>query len=349
MDTPLRVILAGFGLAGEVFHGPLIATTPGLSLDTVVTRDPERGARARAAYPEARVVEDAVAALPGHDVLVVATANRAHAELAEAGLRAGLTVVVDKPLAVTAATAARLADLARAEGRLLVPFHNRRWDAEFLTLRRLLGDGTLGNLIRLESRFCRWRPDPAPGAWRESPDPADGGGQLLDLGTHLVDQAVALLGTPRAVYAEVARRRAGQGPDDDVFIALAYDDGARAHLWASAVAADAGPRLRALGTRGAFVTAHLDGQETALRAGLRPARGAAWGVEPPERWGAVVRGAERVPTPSEPGDWPAFYAAVAAAVREGAPPPVDAGDAVTVLRILEAARASADQSAIVRL
>ncbi|MCC6830535.1 MAG: Gfo/Idh/MocA family oxidoreductase [Thermoleophilia bacterium] len=349
MPPPSRVILAGYGLAGEFFHAPFIAAEPGLELTTVVTRDPDRAARARAAHPGVRIAADAQAAMPGHDLLVVAAANRAHHPLAAAGLGAGLHVVVDKPLAVTAAEAAELQELARWRERLLIPFHNRRWDAEFLTLRRLLGDGTLGDPVRIESRFCRWRPDPRPASWRESADPADGGGLLLDLGSHLVDQCVALLGAPMSVYAEVDRRRPGAGPDDDVFIALGHHGGVRAHLWASAFAADAGPRLRVLGTRAAYVNPFLDGQEDALRAGARPGDGAPWGVEPESRWGEVVAGDARTPVPSEPGAWPAFYAGVAAAVRDGAPPPVDAADAVTVLRVLEAARTSAAQSAIVRL
>ncbi|MFN8122211.1 MAG: Gfo/Idh/MocA family oxidoreductase [Thermoleophilia bacterium] len=349
MPSPARVILAGYGLAGEIFHAPFIAAQPGLELATIVTRDPQRAANARAAYPGVRIAEDAEAAMPGHDLLVVATVNRVHRSLAAAGLDAGLHVVVDKPVAVTAADAADLEQLARRRGRLLIPFHNRRWDAEFLTLRRLLQDGTLGDPVRIESRFCRWRPDPKPHVWRESADPADGGGLLLDLGTHLVDQCVALLGAPERVYGEVTRRRPGAGPDDDVFIALGYPGGATAHVWASAFAADAGPRLRVLGTRAAYVNPHLDGQEDALRAGVRPGDGRPWGVEPESRWGEVVAGDERRPVPSEPGDWPAFYAGVAAAVRDGAPPPVDAADAVTVLRVLEAARSSAAQSAVVRL
>ena len=343
------MLLAGYGLAGEVFHAPLIAAAPGLRLSTIVTRDPQRAERARAACPDVEIAEAAETAFPGHDLLVVATVNRVHVALADAALRAGLHVVVDKPLAVTAAEAADLAALARCHDRLLVPFHNRRWDAEFLTLRRVLAEGEIGELVRLESRFCRWRPEPRAGAWRESADPADGGGLLLDLGTHLVDQCVALLGAPVSVYAEVDRRRAGGGPDDDVFIALGYHGGVRAHLWASAIAADPGPRLRALGTRGAYVNPHLDGQEDALRDGRRPGDGRPWGAEPESRWGEIVRGEERTPRPSEPGAWPEFYAGVAAAVREGAPPPVDAVDAVTVLRILEAARTSAAQSEIVRL
>lgn len=349
MTAPIRVALAGYGLAGAVFHAPLITATPGLRLDVVATRDPGRATQARAAHPGVRVVDDVRTALHEVDLLVVATANRAHVALADAGLAAGTHVVVDKPIAITAHDAAGLVTRARDAGRLLIPFHNRRFDADLLTLRRLLHDGRLGRLVRLESRFCRWRPQPRTDFWRESADPEDGGGLLLDLGTHLVDQALLLMGDPVTVYAEVARRRGGTGAEDDVFIALGFPDGAVAHIWASALAADPGPRLRALGTEGGYLRMDLDGQEDALRAGRWPRAGRAWDPEAGTRDGWLVHGDQRTPVPSEPGAWPAFYAGVARAIRDGAPPPVDPGDAVRGLRVLEAARRSAAQSEIVRL
>ncbi len=191
-----------------------------------------------------------------------------------------------------------LVERAVAAGVMLTVFHNRRWDAEFLTLRRLVADGALGDVVRYESRFERWRPERSAGAWREELSADDGGGVLLDLGVHLVDQARVLLGPVTHVYGEVAARRGGS--DDDVFAALQHATGARSHLWASAVAAAPGPRLRVLGSKAAYVAASLDGQEDALRAGRRPdQRG--FGDEPPERWGRLVRGAQEQPVPSAPG------------------------------------------------
>jgi predicted dehydrogenase len=347
----LRVALLGYGLAGAVFHGPLVTAAPGMRVTTVVTGDPGRAARVRADLPGVRVLPDAGAlwaAAAEHDLAVVATANRAHVPQATAALEAGLHVVVDKPLAVTSGQARELVDLARARGRVLTVFHNRRWDQEFLTLRRVLAEGAIGELVRLDSRFDRWRPEPVAGAWRERTDPADGGGLLLDLGVHLVDQCLALLGPPETVYAEVARRRGGGGPDDDVFIALGWPGGVRAHLSAGVLAGEPTERLRATGTAGTFVRPGLDTQEAALRDGVRPAPGARWGADDPARWGWIARGGGREPVPGEDGRWTAFYPAVAAAVREGAPPPVDPEDAVTVLRILEAARRSAAEGAVVR-
>jgi len=250
-------------------------------------------------------------------------------------------VVVDKPLALNAGEAS---ELVRLGGRLTV-FQNRRWDSDQITLRRLLGEGALGDVIRHESRFERWRPESKPGeAWRETRTPAQGGGVLLDLGSHLVDEALRLLGPASHVYAEIDARRGGAA-DDDAFIAIRHDSGAYSHLRASAVTAAPGPRLRVLGTRAAFVVDHLDGQEDALRAGLRPGRDEPWGVEPPEHWGRLARGGEEEPVRGEPGDWPAFYIGVERWLRDGGAPPVDPQDAVRVLEVIDSARRAATGSA----
>ena len=343
----LRVGLIGYGLAGSVFHGPLLAATPGLEVTTIVTADTGRRARAERDFPRARVVahaEEVWARADEHELVVVATTTGTHAPLASAAVDAGLAVVVEKPLAPHAEQARALVERAAAAHVMLTVFHNRRWDAEYLTLRRLVADGALGDVVRYESRFERWRPEPTPGAWREEVSADDGGGVLLDLGVHLVDQARVLLGPVTHVYGEVAARRGGS--DDDVFAALAHASGARSHLWASAVAAAPGPRLRVLGTAAGYVAAALDGQEDALRAGRRPDE-AGFGEEPPERWGRLVRGQDQEPVPSIPGHWAVFYEEVVHALREGAAPPVDPHDAVAVLEVLDAVRRSATDGTVV--
>jgi predicted dehydrogenase len=177
---------------------------------------------------------------------VVAAPNRAHVPLARTAIDLGKAVVVDKPLALTAAEGRALVDAARARGVLLTVFQNRRWDGDLLTVRRLLTEGALGDVYRFESRFERWRPTPKPG-WRESGAPEEGGGVLVDLGSHLVDQAASCSGPVSQVYAELDRRRPGVQVDDDAFVALTHASGVRSHLWMSAVAAQLGPRLRVLG------------------------------------------------------------------------------------------------------
>lgn len=335
--SELRVGLAGYGTAGAFFHAPLIAATPGLRLAAVSTRSPERAAEIGARYG-AEVVPEAEALLGRCDLVVVATPNDSHVPLAAAALAAGTPVVVDKPLAMTAADAEGLVQLADDSGVMLTVFQNRRWDGDFRTVRRLLP--SLGTVTRFESRFERWRPAPK-GGWRES---SPTGGLLFDLGPHLADQAIQLLGPVREVYAESDVRRAGVASDDDTFIALTHAGGARSHLWASAVAASFGPRFRVLGSVGAYVKEGLDVQEERLRGGLSPAA-PGFGDEPRERWGTLTAAdGTTSPAPTEPGDYLAFYRAVARGER-----PVDPREAVETLRVLEAAKRSAAERAVVRL
>ncbi len=345
----VRVALLGYGVAGEHFHAPLINATPGLELTAIVTSDTERAARATARYPGVVVHPrpyEIFGAASSYDLAVVATPNSSHVPLATSALDAGLPVVVDKPLATTAAEAQRLVDHAKAAGRLLTVFQNRRWDGDFLTLQRLIATGELGSVWRFESRFERWRPQPKPG-WRESGDPGEGGGLLLDLGSHLVDQALVLFGPVTRVYATVDRRRPGVVVEDDACLQLTHGSGARSTLWVSAVAADLGPRLRVLGSRAAYVVHGLDCQEDSLRAGADPAH-PDWGKESPARWGRVVTGEQSRSVTRGPGQYQVFYGKVRDALRLAGPVPVKPEDAVMTLRVLDAARRSAERGEVVR-
>src|SRR4029077_14639571 len=281
-----------------------------------------------------------------HDFVVVAAPNGAHVDLTRRALDAGLPVVVDKRLAPPAAEARSLVEEARRLGVLLTVFMNRRWDSDQLTLRRLLGERKLGEVLHYESRFERWRPALSERkAWREVSSPEAGGGVLLDLGSHLVDQALVLFGGVAQVYAEGESRRGGA--DDDVFLALEHRSGARSHLWASLLAAAPGPRLRVLGDRAAYVVAEVDGQEDALRSGARPGGDEAWGVEPPDRWGQLVTEERSEAIASERGNWPRFYIELERGGGEGSGPPVDPWDAVPGLRVFAPARRSAATGSVV--
>ncbi|MBW3601385.1 MAG: Gfo/Idh/MocA family oxidoreductase [Actinobacteria bacterium] len=348
MSKDLDVALIGYGLAGKAFHAPLISVTPGLRLAAIVTSNPRRREQAARLHPDAVVLDDAEQVwerADDLDVVVIAAANRVHAPLTSAALRAGLAAVVDKPLAATSAQARQLVDLAAREGRLLTVFHNRRWDGDFLTLGDLVAGGRLGRVHRFESRFERWRPDLKPG-WRESADPEDAGGILYDLGSHLIDQALWLFGAARRVYAEVDTRRRDAEVDDDVFVAVTHDSGVRSHLWASALAAQLGPRMRVLGDSEAYVKHGLDVQEDLLRAGRLPSE-PGWGREPRHAWGLLGAGDGAQPVETRAGDWPAFYGALVDALRDDGPPPVDPKDAVAGLEVIEAARQAAASGAVV--
>ncbi|MCW2994153.1 MAG: oxidoreductase [Conexibacter sp.] len=347
-SSPLRVALAGYGLAGASFHAPLIAATDGLELRAVVTRDPARRDALAASHPGAVAVDGLEEVVSDVDVVVVASPNRFHVGLARVGVAAGKHVVVDKPLAVSAAEARALAAQAGAAGVVLSAFHNRRWDDDFLTLRRVVGEGRLGRVLRLESRFDRWRPSIKEGAWREGGDPADGGGLLLDLGSHLVDQAVVLLGPVVSVYAELGVLRPSAVVEDDVFVALRHESGARSHLSAGVFAADGPPRFRVLGSEGAFVSFGLDPQEDALRAGASPLD-PGFGLREPGLAATLNDGSGAEPLAMEAGRWLAYYDGLVDAIRGGGAvqAPVSAADAVGVLEVLEAARESAARGVVV--
>jgi scyllo-inositol 2-dehydrogenase (NADP+) len=338
----IRVALIGYGLAGACFHAPTIAVTAGLKLVTIVTSHPERRERARREHPSAQIIDRAdriFEQASAHDLVVIATPNRTHVPFAVSALAAGQAIVVDKPFAPTAEEARMVIAEARRRSLFVSVYHQRRWDSETLTVRRLMTEGALGDVLRFESRLERWRPVPT-GGWRESAERDDAGGLLYDLGSHLVDQALHLFGPVKSVYAEVERRRPGAVVDDDVFLALTHVSGVRSHLWASALAAHPGPRLRVLGRRAAYVKVDIDGQEAALVAGDRPDR-PDWGVEAEARWGRLEVNGQARPVPSEPGAYQRYYAAVVTSLRDGGPPPVDPGDAVSTLEIIAAAQRSA--------
>ncbi len=335
-----RVGIIGFGLSGRVFHAPLIEAVDGLELAAIVTGDPERRAQAAGAHPAARVVASVDELWGLVDLVVVAAPNRAHVGLARAAIDRGLAVVVDKPLAPSAAAAE---GLLAAGGRLTV-FQNRRWDGDFLTATRLVRDGTLGGVTRLESRYERFRPSVSLERWRERPDPAEGGGLLLDLGAHLVDQACRLFGPPVGVYAEIDIRRPGGQVEDDVFVALEHGGRERSHLWMSSTAPLAGPRLRISGGAAGFETFGLDPQEGQLAAGLRPGE-AGFGVA--SRPGRLVDADGEREIALEPGAYQRFYEQVPAWLAGEAPAPVDPVDSLLGLRVIEAARQSAATGRVV--
>lgn len=339
---PVRFGLVGYGFGGRWFHAPLLASAPEVDFLGVVTTSPERRALVAADHPGLATfdsLEELVAA--GAEAVAVSTPADTHSRLTDRALELGVAVVCDKPFALDAAAARRSVDLAASRSLPLAPYQNRRWDSDFRTVRALVAGGRLGTVTRLESRFERFAPEPGP--------PAAGGGTLLDFHSHLVDQALVLLGPVTAVYAEWQVRDSGL--DDDVFVALTHASGARSHLWGSWGQGAPGDRFRVSGTEGAYVVGGpMDGQEAALLAGRTPAtEGERWGVELPERYGRLRRGDEGEPVPTERGRWDVFYPAFAAAVRGEGPVPVDPRDAVVTATVLDAARRSASTGEVVRL
>lgn len=334
----LRTAVVGFGIGGRIFHAPFLAADPAFTVAAVVTGNAERAAEARAEHPQAEVVPDVDTLLAragdlGLELGVVSTPPQHHAEQAGALLEAGLHVVVDKPVTVTAEDGRALIALSERVGCTLTPYQNRRWDDDYRTLSGLVAAEELGEVRRFESRFERWKPTETK-AWKAG-SVAAGAGVLYDLGPHVIDQAVQLLGPVEAEYAEVRVHRSGQGADDDTFVALQHQGGAISHLWMSAVAPQPGPRFRALGSRAGFTTYGLDPTEAQLVAGARPGQ-EGFGRRTRDVDAVVgVNGGDERAVPLLPGDYGAFYRGVASAITDGTPPPVDVRDSVAVIELIE--------------
>ena len=339
--TPIRTGIIGFGLAGRVFHAPFIATNPAFRLDLISTANPDRAAEAAAQHPGAEIVatpDELLARAGDLDLVILASPAHTHLEQGLAALDAGAAVVIDKPFVPTVSDAKKLIAAAEDADRVLTVFQNRRWDGDFLTVKRLIAEGALGTVHRFESTFERWS-GPNRDRWQDTTTIEQGAGITYDLGSHLVDQALQLFGPAVVAQAELQLARDGAASADDAFISLLHSRGVRSHLTMSRAAAQSGPRFRVLGSESGYTVYGLDGQEPALKLQKWPGSDG-YGVTPESEWGLLgIDGSEAglTPVPTEPGDYPAFYAGVAAAIRDGAPAPVDPRDALEVVRILERA------------
>jgi predicted dehydrogenase len=341
--TPVRIGLVGYGFGGRYFHAPFLAGASECEFLGVVTRSPERRAAVTAQFPGLATFDSLEQlAAAGAEAVTICTPADTHIELTQQALRLGLAVVCDKPFALDAASARETVLLSEELQLPLTVYQNRRWDSDFLTVRKALRDGLLGDPLRCESRFERFAPDPGP--------PASGGGTLRDFGSHLIDQALVLFGPARLVYAEMHTPDGREAVDDDVFVAITHDGGVQSQLWGSWRQNAPGPRYRVTGTAASYVIVpDMDSQEEWLVAGESPATRPNWGAEPEDRWGRVFRNGTSEVLPSEPGAWPVFYPAFAAAVRGTGPVPVNPWDAVATAEVLDAARDSAVGGQVIRL
>jgi scyllo-inositol 2-dehydrogenase (NADP+) len=342
----INAAVIGFGLAGRVFHAPFISAVPGLHLEAIVQR---KGDEAAKAYPKARILRSVDEALsdPTIRLIVVGTPNETHFALAKQALLAGKHVVIDKPFAATSAEALELKELAEKKGLVLAPFHNRRWDGDFLAVRQLLEKESVGRLVTYSSHFDRFRPLQRENTWKEAGDAANG--LLFDLGPHLVDQVLALFGVPEGITASVRKDRDNTDIEDAFDITLEYPR-LRAHCSSSLLACDASPRFLLHGTKGSFKKRGLDPQEPALVAGATvPRMGEGeWLGEDKAHWGTLTV-APSLDDPgtvvstlvkTELGDYRLYYANVRDAINGTAKLAVTPEDGYRVIRLLEMARES---------
>jgi predicted dehydrogenase len=331
-------------MGGRVFHAPLISSVEGLQLAAVLERSTNHAAERYPGLKTYRSLEE-IQADQSLDLFVVTTPSGSHYEIASQLLAAGKNVVVDKPVSVASHQIAALMDLAQKHKALLIPFHNRRWDSDFQTIQKLLHEQTLGRLVAFESRFDRWRPEqPTNRLWKE--DPALGGGVLLDLGTHLADQALVLFGKPEAVSADVMRERDGAGANDAFTVRLRYP-GLMVTLGANSLSFPARPRFHLRGTKGNYWKSGLDPQEAALNKITRIQDAAAWGTEPASEWGTlnveIAGGTITRPVTPIAGDYRRYYQGVRDALLGKSTAPVAAIDAWRVARLFEWATVSTEE------
>ncbi|MFL9584236.1 oxidoreductase [Stenotrophomonas sp. AB1(2024)] len=339
MTTITQVGLIGYGLAGSVFHAPLIQHTPGLKLHGIVSSQRDRLLRS---FTDVHIHDEVESLLadPAVDAVVIATPNEQHAPLALAALRAGKHVLVDKPFALSSAEAVAVVDAAREAERVVSVFHNRRYDADFLSLCGLLEAGTLGRIAEIHSHFDRFRPQ-VRDRWRESDAP--GSGLWMDLGPHLLDQMLQLFGWPEAISADIAAQREG-ARSDDYFHAVLHYPGLRAIVHAGSLVAAPAPRFAVHGSQGSYLKEGLDVQEDQLRQGIAPGA-PGWGLDP--QHGQLVQvdadgQVHRHSVDNAVGDYRRFYAAFRDAMRGEGEAPVSTGQALQVMHLLEAGHKSAD-------
>ena len=338
-DTPvtLNVALVGYGYAGKTFHAPLISGVPGLNLAAICSSHAETVA---ADYPSVKVSGslDELLGDTAINTVVIATPNHTHFDLAQRALLAGKHVVVDKPFTVTSAQAIELKALSEKAGLVLSAFHNRRWDADFLTLRALIASGKLGRISSLESRFDRFRPE-VKLRWREQN--GEGTGLWYDLGPHLLDQALLLFGCPVAIQAKFEMQRTGAQAVDYFHVTLRYAQ-QEVILHAGLLEEYETPRYVLRGAEGEYTKYGLDTQESDLKRG-EFGFGPAWGQDP--RNGKIRLSAEHghnsSVVPNLRGDYRQFYAGFRDAVLSGGDSPVQLNDAVMNIRLLELAVESA--------
>jgi predicted dehydrogenase len=360
-EREIGVGVIGFGLGGRVFHAPFVNAVRGLRLAAILQRQGDEAAKA---YPSVPIVRslDALLADKTIELVVVTTPNATHFDLAKRALGAGKHVVIDKPFAATSEEALELGQFAEGKGLLAIPFHNRRWDGDFLTVRKLIAEQAVGRLVTFESHFDRFRPLQRAGTWKEAENPANG--MLFDLGPHLVDQALALFGLPDSITASVRSDRDETAIEDAFDITLSYrgekGKGMLAHCRTSYLACDNAPRFLLHGTRGSYRKCGLDPQEPALVGGaLVPAQGSSevWLEEESPAWGTLTV----APNPNAPerlevtqvkteiGDYRGFYANVRDAILGAAPLAVTAEDGFRVIRLLELARHSSAEGRTVKV
>ena len=342
----INTALVSFGMSGKVFHAPFIAANPNFNLVGCWERSSKN---IEAAYPGTKSYDsyEALLADTTIDLVVVNSPNDTHYTYAKSALLAGKHVVVEKAFTNTSAEAQELNELANKKGLKLAVFQNRRYDADFLTLQKLIQDDEIGSLVDVHINFERYRTTLSPKKHKESV--STGSGLLYDLGPHLVDQALLLAGMPLAVFADIRITRK-VGVVDDYFTLILYYPSHRITLTSGMFYMTEGTGYRVYGTKGSFIKKRSDVQEADLIAGKLP-NSPNWGAEATEDYGVLYTDMNGLITnkviPSIPGNYGLFYEKMADAILNNGPLPTTATEGTNIIRVLEAARNSAFNKKVV--
>ncbi|MBS1745350.1 MAG: oxidoreductase [Bacteroidetes bacterium] len=337
MKRIIKTGIIGFGVGGNTFHAPIIATTEGFEITRIRARKENEIKLARERYPDALITDqsDIIINDPAIDLVVIATPNSSHHPLAKQAMLAGKDVVVDKPFTITTEEADDLIAIAKQTGRVLSVHHNRRYDSDFKTIKNIIDAKLLGRLIEFESHYDRFRNYLRPGAWRENDEA--GAGILYDLGSHLIDQPLFLFGFPQAITADIRIQRADAKATDNFELILHYP-GLKVTLKAGMLVSQPLPRYILLGDKGSFVKYGLDVQEMALKSGLTPFTKNDWGLEPESVWGNLVTVINGVQfsgkIQSETGDYRGYYSNVYESIVNGATLDISATHARNIIRVI---------------
>ena len=343
MNEEINVGLIGFGMAGQIFHAPVIACVEGLNLKAIQTSNKENIEIARRKYPDAEIIGNTSALLIREDIdlIVVATPNYTHFELAKDALLANKHVIVDKPLTAKFSDAAELMELAESRNKILTVHQNRRWDSDFLTVQKVLKSNLLGRLVEMEIHYDRFRNTLRENTWKE--ENLDGTGILYDLGSHLIDQAQTLFGLPQSITADIRTQRKDSKIIDNFELILDYKD-LKVTLKGGMLVREPLPRYILLGEQGSFVKYGLDVQEEDLKIGKTPLNTINWGIEPRNIWGKInteFNGVHFVgEVESEAGNYCVYYENVRDAIWGNAGLAVTATQAANTIKIIELAMQS---------
>lgn len=334
--NPIKTGIASYGMSGLVFQAPLLHVNPGFEIIKIVERSP-KGSRERYPYVSTTRSFDELLQDDTLELIIVNTPDTTHFEYCKQALESGKNVVVEKPFTILVEEATELIELSRKKGKLLSVFQNRRWDGDFLTVKKVIGEKLLGRLVSFESHFDRYRNFIQPDTWKE--ERAAGSEILYNLGAHMVDQVYDLFGMPDSVSADIGIQRTGGKVDDFYNVVLRYEN-IHVSLKSSYMVREEGPRFILHGTEGSFLKWGLDPQEADLKAGRYPDE-LGWGEEPKKFWGKLntdlngLHFTGRIETIA--GNYLSYYDNIYDAIRNGADLIVKPEQSLDLMRILEGA------------